>query len=224
MNRSHRDGEGHPTAQELFADVLAGLRRLDDAAVVQASTNPDFAKRLRELLAMQTQIDRAAAAEAAVAATPSAAFDVRIAEMARAQLRQRPAPIYPWRLILTLAALLFVGASTYLAWPTSKPADYKLGNQGHSGAHGLQVDPGFAAVRWKGKADLLWFLVRVRNPDGQGQDLDRSDTLRANTWIPAPRNYPDEVVIELWLVNSAADLTEGQLLTRQAYGRDGKPR
>lgn len=219
MSPSHRDESSNPTAQELFADVLAGQRAPEDPAVLRASADPAFRRRLERLLALQEQIDRVAAAEAAVAAAAPAPLDAQIAEMARAKLRAGPRPVHPWRVMLMLAAALLVGVGTYLAWPASKPVDYKLGNPGLAGTHGLQVDPDYAAIQWQGVPGLLWFQIRVLS--SERDELDRSDTLRQNRWIPSRRNYPDEVVIELWLVNSSA---EGQLLATQKFGRDGKPR
>ena len=93
MNPPHRDGSGDPTAQELFADVLAGQRTPDDPAVLRASTDPAFQRRLGSLLALQQQIDRVAAAEAAVAAEAPAPLDAQIAEMARTKLREGPGPL-----------------------------------------------------------------------------------------------------------------------------------
>lgn len=222
MTPPHRDDGRDPTAQELFADVLAGQRAPEDPAVLRASADPAFRRRLASLLALQEQIDRVAAAEGAVGAAAPALLDAQIAEMARVKLRGGSRPVHPWRVLLMLAATLLVGVGTYLAWPASKPADYKLGNQGLPARHELQVNADYAAIHWQGEAGRLWFLIRVCTRDGV--EIAHSGTLRENRWIPARRNYPDEVLIELWLVPSSGDTNEGQLLTKQVFGRDGTPR
>jgi hypothetical protein len=219
MTDSH--GGAGSTSHDLLADVLAGHRAADDPAVLRACADPAVRERLDALLALQTRLDRSAAAEATVAATPAAPFDARIAALVRGRLHARPARPPFWRALLTLAAMLVVGATAYVLWPAPPPADYRLGNHGDA-THGLRVHGGFEEVRWDGTAGRLWFQVRLRARDGAA--LEQSDILRANAWAPTRRDLPAEVLVELWLVDSSADPTSGRLLVRRAFARDGTPR
>lgn len=199
---------------ELLADVLAGTRTREDPELLAACADPSVARRLDELIALQSRLDRAATAEQAALAEPPASADAALQRLLRRRLAELGPRSSRWRLFVLLAAALLIGGGALLRWwPRAEPTDVTLNSE-----HRLTVDPEYAAVRWQGAPGRFWFQVRLRSRSGT--ELERSELLRTDSWAPTRRDLPDEVVIELWLVDSAAD---GRCLATQAFGRDGRP-
>ena len=202
-------------AHELLAGLLAGTRSATDPQLLAACADPRFQRRLDALVALQARLDRAAQAEFSALGSAPTAIDARVRAAALRGLGRRNQGLRAWPLWLALAAALLLGGGAVLLWRSAAPHDIALTSEAV-----LVVDPGYAAVHWQVSAGRRWHQVRIRSRDGA--ELERSDLLRDNTWVPTRRDLPDEVVVELWLVDSSGK--DGRRLAALPVGRDGRPR
>lgn len=215
---NHDDDPELTERQLLLADVLVGIRGLDDPAIATARLDPGFARLLASLLDLQQRLQRGVAAERAALAEPALPRDTKLSKLVQRQLRARWSS---WTLgiVLCAAAVAVTGLVVATRWTPEAPSYQRLGESSVSCA------PDYASIEWKPVPGAKRYRVRVLTPADNGEliDVEQSPVLDASTtlWQPQRRqDYRAWIRVEVTEPNIEAP----RVLYRAEFLRSGQRR
>ncbi len=184
-NQPHSDGE-----MLLERVAIGDLSPTAPAVAARAASDPGFARRLADLLAIQGQLDRDAAMEREVLAEALGSWH------AISDRRWRR------RLLLLAAALLTTAILTF--WPRPGVTDpTRLGNGVE--AHFERTDQGALRLRWTDslRPGDYYVAAILRAADGSEIARSQGQLLTTEWFIPESARLPAQVRVEITTLDSA---------------------